>query len=56
MKKILVIIAALTLTSCESIPDMDSVKDKMKNLGKNPCYDKIKKVVVIGCNPNDINK
>ena len=49
MKKILVIIAALTLTSCESIPDMDSVKDKMKNLGKNPCYNEEKKVVEIGC-------
>ncbi len=41
MKKIFLILITLTLTACGTVSDMTkSVKGKMKNLGKNPCYDK----------------
>ena len=48
MKKIILIIAALVLTSCTAY-DMSEVKKKIKNIGKNPCYDKETKAVKIGC-------
>jgi len=48
MKKIILIIAALALTSCTAY-DMSGINKKIKNIGKNPCYDKESKTVKIGC-------
>ena len=48
MKKIILIIAALALTSCTAY-DMSGINKKIKNLGKNPCYDKESNTVKIGC-------
>ena len=50
MKKIIFLIAAFTLSSCESISDVsNNVKNSMKNLGKNPCYDKETNTIKVGC-------
>tara|TARA_B100001093_G_scaffold306946_1_gene292964 strand:+ start:633 stop:794 length:162 start_codon:yes stop_codon:yes gene_type:complete len=50
MKKILLIISTLALTSCGSISDMsESIKGSLKNLDKNPCYDKTTDTIKIGC-------
>ena len=48
MKKIVLIVAALALTSCGSI-DMSGVKEKLNKFGKNPCYNTETKAVDIGC-------
>ena len=48
MKKIILIIAALALTSCTAY-NMGGINKKIKNLGKNPCYDKETNTVKIGC-------
>ena len=45
----MLIVIFFMLTSCTAY-DMTGVKDKMKNLGKNPCYNEETKVVEIGCN------
>jgi uncharacterized protein YceK len=50
MKKILIILSTIILTSCGSISDMKTgAKEKLKNLGKNPCYDKETNSIKIGC-------
>ena len=50
MKKLILILTAVILTSCTTSSNVaDGIKDKMKNLGKNPCYNEEKKVVEIGC-------
>tara|TARA_B110000902_G_C14010119_1_gene476118 strand:+ start:68 stop:220 length:153 start_codon:yes stop_codon:yes gene_type:complete len=48
MKKIVLIIATLVLTSCTGY-DMSDINKKIKNIGKNPCYDKETNTVKIGC-------
>ena len=48
MKKIILIIVALTLTSCTAY-DMSSINKKIKNIGKNPCYDKETNKLTILC-------
>jgi hypothetical protein len=48
MKRTILILTALILSSCTAY-DMSGVKDKMKNLGKNPCYNAETKKVEIGC-------
>ena len=48
MKKIVLIIAALALTSCTAY-DMSGINKKIKGIGKNPCYDKQSNTVKIGC-------
>ena len=41
MKYLIILFISLALTSCGSMSDMsNSVKGKVKNIGKNPCYDK----------------
>ena len=51
MKYIVSIIAILILTSCTTTENLSkSVKDKVKDWGKNPCYNKETKAVEIGCN------
>ena len=48
MKKIILLLTALTLSSCTAY-DMSGVKDKMKNIGNNPCYNTESKKVEVGC-------
>ena len=48
MKKIILILSALILTSC-SLPSTDSLKNKIKNAGKNPCFDKATETMKVGC-------
>ena len=48
MNKIILIIVALALTSCTAY-NMDGINKKIKNIGKNPCYDKESNTVKIGC-------
>ena len=48
MKKMILIIAALALTSCTTY-DMSGISKKIKNIGKNPCYDKETNKVTILC-------
>ena len=48
MKKIVLIIATLALTSCTAY-DMADINKRIKNIGKNPCYDKESNTVKIGC-------
>tara|TARA_B100000787_G_scaffold159722_1_gene138093 strand:+ start:387 stop:536 length:150 start_codon:yes stop_codon:yes gene_type:complete len=48
MKKIVLIIAALALTSCTTY--MPDISKSIKNIGNNPCYDKETKTVKIACN------
>ena len=51
MKKIALMFSIVLMTSCTTTQNLtDGAKDKMKNWGKNPCYDKETKVVKIGCN------
>jgi hypothetical protein len=48
MKKFKLILIVFALTSCTSY-DMSGVNEKIKNLGKNPCYDKETNKVTILC-------
>ena len=48
MNKIILIIVTLALTSCTAY-DMSGINKKIKNIGKNPCYDKESNTVKIGC-------
>ncbi len=44
------ILIAVILTSCTTASNLtDSVKDKLKNAGNNPCWDETTKSVKIGC-------
>ena len=49
MKKIILILATFVLTSCSATNMTENIKDKMKNIGKNPCWNEEKKAVIIGC-------
>tara|TARA_B100000780_G_scaffold10122_1_gene7055 strand:+ start:328 stop:486 length:159 start_codon:yes stop_codon:yes gene_type:complete len=50
MKKTILILTALIFTSCGTATNLtDGVKNKMKNWGKNPCYNEETKVVEVGC-------
>jgi predicted small secreted protein len=50
MKKVIFLIVAFTLSSCGTISDVSSgVKEGVKNLGKNPCYDKETNTIKVGC-------
>ncbi|WP_415285410.1 hypothetical protein [Candidatus Pelagibacter sp. Uisw_130] len=51
MKKILIILSTLILTSCGSISNIkNGAVDSFKNIGKNPCYDKEKNTTkIFGC-------
>jgi len=50
MKKIIILLSMLILTSCTTGKNLtDSLKEKTKDWGKNPCYNKETKVVEIGC-------
>ena len=50
MKKIFLILEAVILTSCTTASNLtDSVKDKLKNVGNNPCWNETTKSVKIGC-------
>jgi len=49
MKKIILIVTALILTSCSASNITSGIKNKMKNIGNNPCWDEEKKAVIIGC-------
>tara|TARA_B100000787_G_C15925555_1_gene178483 strand:- start:146 stop:304 length:159 start_codon:yes stop_codon:yes gene_type:complete len=50
MKKMFLILIAVILTSCTTASNLtDSVKDKLKNAGNNPCWDETTKSVKIGC-------
>jgi len=50
MKNIIIILMAVILTSCTTTKDItEGLKNKAKNLGKNPCYNKETKTVEIGC-------
>jgi len=48
MKKIVLIIATLALTSCTAY-DMTDINKRIKNIGKNPCYDKETNKTTIAC-------
>ena len=50
MKKITIILTALLLTSCATTSEFTGgFKERVKNWGQNPCYDKATKTVKIGC-------
>ena len=50
MKKFVLLLSLLLMTSCTTAKNLtDGTMDKIKNLGKNPCYNKETNVVVIGC-------
>jgi hypothetical protein len=48
MKKIVLITAILALTSCTAY-DMADINKRIKNIGKNPCYDKETNKTTIAC-------
>ena len=47
MKKIILLLISITLTSCSL--SVDNVTDKIKNIGKNPCWNAETKSVEVGC-------
>ena len=48
-----IILSALILTGCSTASNIsDSIKEKTKTLGKNPCYDEATKTVKVGCKKN----
>ena len=50
MKMITLLLSILILASCTSGKNLtDSLKEKTKDWGKNPCYNKETKVVEVGC-------
>jgi len=50
MKKLILILTALILTSCAATTGLkDGIKDSIGNLGNNPCYDKETNTVKVGC-------
>ncbi|MBT4062633.1 MAG: hypothetical protein HOE70_01200 [Flavobacteriaceae bacterium] len=41
MKYLIILFISISLASCNTVTDMsNAVTDKVKKIGKNPCYDK----------------
>ena len=50
MKKITLLLTILILTSCSNGKNLATgIKEKLKDLANNPCYNKETKVVEVGC-------
>ena len=50
MKNIILLLSIMLITSCTTAKNFtDGAKNKLKNLGNNPCYDKETNSIKIGC-------